>query len=155
MSFVLTNSVSQQLSLVQSTLQHWTEHDRDVVFLTCDREKLYSSRKFLSMFSNMFRNILNDVKQGVSEMMIIQVPVNFDCMEALISLLARGVSKYVDKDELFAAAAAINVDNVTEETVSVSNERYNSTDLNLFAVTDKKNSDLKIEIEDEEPKSID
>ena len=155
MSFVLTNSSSQQLNLFQSTLSHWTDHDRDVVFLTKDGGKLYSSRKFLSVFSNMFRNILKDINSGVTEIIVVQVPLSFDCMEALLSLLACGVSKYVDKDELFAAAALIDVDNVKEERliceiVSDSDVEKNNTELGH-----KKNVDIKMEIEEDESVSID
>ena len=163
MSFVLTNSSSQQLNLFQSTLSHWKDHDRDVVFLTEDGGKLYSSRKFLSVFSNMLRNILKDVNSGVTEIIIVQVPLSFDCMEALLSLLACGVSKYVDKDELFAAAAVIDVDNITGEKflyeiVSASNVENDNTDSDLFPVRNidhKKDFKIKMEIEEKESKSID
>ena len=155
MTYVLTNSGSQQLTLFQSTLKHWANHDRDVVFLTEDGGKLYSSRKFLSMFSNMFRNILKDVNTGVTEVMIVQLPLSFYCMEALLGLLTRGVSKYVAKDELFAAAAVIDVDNVTEEKLLCEIVSDSDVEKNDIDLGHKKNIGIKMEIEEDDSISID
>jgi hypothetical protein len=106
MSYILSHSPSEQVALVQDTLQAWAHGESDLIFLTSDGKKISTSRTIISMFSDMFRSFLSIHSVGKP---VVSVPISFRCLNAIISLLTRGLAELVDNQDIIAAASVLNI----------------------------------------------
>ena len=106
MSYILSNSPSEQVALVQNTIHAWGHGESDLIFLTSDGRKIFTSRNIVSMFSDMFRGLLSNHSVGKP---VVSVPISFQCLNALISLLTHGFAELVDNEEIVAAASVLNI----------------------------------------------
>ena len=128
------------MTLLQDTFKCWTAEESDLVFFTNDGSKLFTSKKVICAFSAMIRDIVKDVH---TEVIAVIVPISFSCLDALISLLVRGVSESVDKKEISAAASILDI---TIGNIVEGNVESNLNDISAAPNKVHNHSNLKIEI---------
>ena len=128
MSYVLTNSNGNQLDILKNTLKGWKEEPNDLLVLTEDGGKIFTSKRVLSLHSSMFREICKDLPTQTA----VTVPISSRCLENLISLIIDGVAQTIDIDPVLKAASVlgINIGNVEVGLVEDNLENHNNRDMN-------------------------